>query len=93
MREKDIWRVLENFWNRKCSTKQGIFLVGYFLSERSGTETTVVSFNMDNVFALTQQVFIQIWNTNDRTFEILKFYIENLRGVSSADVAVYRHLV
>lgn len=66
---------------------------GYLLSERSGTETTVVSFNMDNVFALTQQVFIQIWNTNDRTFEILKFYIENLRGVSSADVAVYRHLV
>lgn len=69
MREKDIWRVLENIWNRKCSTKQGIFLVRYLLSERSGTETTVVSFNMDNVFALTQQVFIQIWNTNDRTFE------------------------
>lgn len=69
MREKDIWRVLENIWNRKCSTKQGIFLVGYLLSEWSGTETTVVSFNMDNVFALTQQVFIQIWNTNDRTFE------------------------
>lgn len=39
-------------------------------------------FNMDNVFALTQQVFIQIWNTEwSNVGEILKFYIGNTRSI------------